>query len=253
MTQTIQTNFKRIETKYILSQQQLKALLVDLAPYLREDEFPTSTISNLYFDTPDFDVIKDALDKKHRREKIRMRSYLQAPTNDSQAFLEIKQKDAEGVGHKYRLVSNPVAITKLLTQGKGHSSIVDYNLVNEVHALRDRYENLEPRIYTYYDRYSLKQKKGLEDKVRITFDRNLRYRDEDLTLTAGNHGKPLLEDDQIIMEIKAAADKPTWLQDILDRHGLVQMKFSKYAAAYHKSQGLFYQPRASHNLESQGV
>lgn len=46
------------------------------------------------------------------------------------------------------------------------------------------------------------------------------------------------------MEIKAPGDKPQWLQDILDKYGLLEQKFSKYSCAYHKSQGLAYAPQA---------
>ena len=59
----------------------------------------------------------------------------------------------------------------------------------------------------------------------------------------GNHGFPLLDEDTIIMEIKAPGKKPDWLQAILDKHGLEEQKFSKYSCAYHKSQGLDYGPR----------
>lgn len=45
------------------------------------------------------------------------------------------------------------------------------------------------------------------------------------------------------MEIKAPGDKPQWLQDILDKYGLVEQRFSKYSCAYHKSQGLAYAPQ----------
>ena len=53
------------------------------------------------------------------------------------------------------------------------------------------------------------------------------------------------------MEIKAPGNKPQWLQDILDKYGLMEHKFSKYSCAYHKSQGLSYAPRPS--IESAGT
>ena len=43
----------------------LEDLLTDLKEYLVEDDYPTSTISNIYFDTDNFDVIQDALDGNH--------------------------------------------------------------------------------------------------------------------------------------------------------------------------------------------
>ena len=110
-------------------------------------------------------------------------------------------------------------------------------------------------MYIYYDRYSLKEKKYIEgynyNKIRITIDQNLVYRDENVSLFAGNHGHALLDDDTVIMEIKAPGNKPQWLQDILDKYSLMEHKFSKYSCAYHKSQGLPYAPHPS--IESAGT
>ena len=248
MVKQLETRFKRIETKYVVSKENLEDLLTDLKEYLVEDDYPTSIISNIYFDTDNFDVIQDALDGNHRQEKIRMRTYLANPKIDSKVFLEVKSKDDEGIGHKFRLVSTPLAITNLMTDGKNHGQITDRQLLQDIHHLRQRYdEGLKPRMYIYYDRFSMKEKETIEgyayNKVRVTLDQNLTYRDEDVSLFKGNHGFPLLDEDTIIMEIKAPGKKPDWLQAILDKHGLKEQKFSKYSCAYHKSQGLDYGPR----------
>ena len=121
MVKQLETRFKRIETKYVVSKENLEDLLADLKEYLVEDDYPTSTISNIYFDTDNFDVIQDALDGNHRQEKIRMRTYLANPKIDSKVFLEVKAKDDEGIGHKFRLFSTPLAITNLMTDGKNRS------------------------------------------------------------------------------------------------------------------------------------
>ena len=236
MVKQLETRFKRIETKYVVSKDNLEDLLADLKEYLVEDDYPTSTISNIYFDTDNFDVIQDALDGNHRQEKIRMRTYLANPKIDSKVFLEVKAKDDEGIGHKFRLVSTR-------------------QLLQDIHHLRQRYnEGLKPRMYIYYDRFSMKEKETIEgyayNKVRVTLDQNLTYRDEDVSLFKGNHGFPLLDEDTIIMEIKAPGKKPDWLQAILDKHGLEEQKFSKYSCAYHKSQGLDYGP---HPVQEKGA
>lgn len=255
MVKQLETRFKRIETKYVVSKDNLEDLLTDLKEYLVEDDYPTSTISNIYFDTDNFDVIQDALDGNHRQEKIRMRTYLANPQIDSKVFLEVKAKDEEGIGHKFRLVSTPLAITNLMTDGKNHGQITDRQLLQDIHHLRQRYdEGLKPRMYIYYDRFSMKEKETIEgyayNKVRVTLDQNLTYRDEDVSLFKGNHGFPLLDEDTIIMEIKAPGKKPDWLQAILDKHGLEEQKFSKYSCAYHKSQGLDYGP---HPVQEKGA
>lgn len=256
MKKTVETSFKRIETKYLVAKEDLEDLLKDLKHYLVEDDYPMSTISNVYFDTADFNVIQDALAKQHRREKIRMRTYLENPTADSPAFLEVKSKDDAGVGHKFRLVSNAASITRLMTDGFVDQTIQDKELVAEIQALRERYNHqLQPQMYIYYDRLSLKEKKSIQgypyNKIRVTIDQNLVYRDQHVSLLHRKGGEPLLEENRIIMEIKAPGEEPQWLKNILDQYGLEQQKFSKYSCAYHKSQGLDYAPRPVQ--ESRGV
>ena len=82
----IETTFKRIETKYVVSKEILDKLIQDLKEYLVEDDYPISTISNIYFDTEDFDVLLDDDFGAKRKEKVRMRTYLSQPKIDSQVF-----------------------------------------------------------------------------------------------------------------------------------------------------------------------
>ena len=89
----LETTFKRIETKYIISKDKLDKLIQDLKEYLVEDDYPISTISNIYFDTEDFDILQEEHLGDKRKEKVRMRTYLSQPKIDSQVFLEIKTKD----------------------------------------------------------------------------------------------------------------------------------------------------------------
>ncbi|ENI9073121.1 VTC domain-containing protein, partial [Listeria monocytogenes] len=72
----LETSFERIETKYLVSKTDLQDLIEDLKDYLVEDDYPTSTISNIYFDTEDFQLIQESLQDQHKKEKIRMRTYL---------------------------------------------------------------------------------------------------------------------------------------------------------------------------------
>ena len=252
----LETTFKRIETKYIISKDKLDKLIQDLKEYLVEDDYPISTISNIYFDTEDFDILQDEHLGDKRKEKVRMRTYLSQPKIDSQVFLEIKTKDQEGIGRKYRLLSTPSSIINFITKGHLDASITDTVVIEKVKKLHQDYKQaIKPRMYIYYDRYSLKEKKYIKGydyhKIRITIDQNLVYRDENVSLFAGNHGDALLDDDTVIMEIKAPGNKPQWLQDILDKYSLMEHKFSKYSCAYHKSQGLPYAPRPS--IESAGT
>ena len=156
----IETSFKRIETKYVVAKGDLANLIENLKIYLVEDDYPTSTISNIYFDTEQFDMIQEDGQGTKRKEKIRMRTYLSQVQPDSQVFLEIKSKDRAGVGRKHRLLSTPQSITQFMTKGQLDSSIKDRMMIEKIQQLQEEYQQtIIPRMYIYYDRFSLKEKK----------------------------------------------------------------------------------------------
>ncbi|MFQ9127228.1 MAG: VTC domain-containing protein [Butyricicoccaceae bacterium] len=45
------------------------------APRMERDRFSESTISNIYYDTPDFRLIRRSLDRPAYKEKLRLRTY----------------------------------------------------------------------------------------------------------------------------------------------------------------------------------
>ena len=60
-TQKIQKQFKRREVKFILDKETFAQFEQELSQYMVEDQFAKSTISNVYFDNDDFDMIQDAV------------------------------------------------------------------------------------------------------------------------------------------------------------------------------------------------
>ena len=69
-------------------------------------------------------------------------------------------------------------------------------------------------------------------QLRITFDRNIRWRRDRLTLDAGDDGKRLLPEDQILMEVKTLGACPLWLCRALSAQHIYPASFSKYGACY---------------------
>lgn len=65
------------------------------------DEYGESLICNLYYDTPDYRLIRRSLDKPLYKEKLRLRCYGQ-PRTDSTAFIEVKKK-FNGILYKRRM------------------------------------------------------------------------------------------------------------------------------------------------------
>lgn len=229
MTKQInQKEFKRVETKYLVEAQQLPALLQDLNDHMQADDFAQSTITSLYFDTENFQMIQDSLAKKHGKEKLRLRTYASQPGLDSPAFLEIKQKIA-GVGYKYRVKTTPQeALTALA--GTGNSVSQDVRMTDQLALLQDRYQTIQPRMLISYNRLSFK---GRDDAaVRVTLDRDLTYALVTSLTLSSSAAIPLVTNNQLVMEIKVSDQLPTWLQTILAKYNLEKASFSKYGQAY---------------------
>ena len=71
MSQPIQNCFERYEKKYFLTPAGQKALLQIIAPYIKMDFYGKYTICNLYYDTPDWRLIRASLAKPVYKEKLR--------------------------------------------------------------------------------------------------------------------------------------------------------------------------------------
>ena len=67
--------FRRRELKFIINQSQRNALQQLLEEKMVPDKYGQNTICNLYFDTPDFRLIRRSLEKPVYKEKLRLRSY----------------------------------------------------------------------------------------------------------------------------------------------------------------------------------
>lgn len=198
--------------------------------YVEEDEHATSTIGNIYFDNDRFQMIRESLEKPYFKEKLRMRTYEQAPTDDSTVFLEIKKK-VRKIVYKRRIDATLKAGEAYLMEGDD-SLIEDSQIKREMDWLKTRYGTVKPKMYIYYDRFSMKGKE--DESVRITIDHNILYRDYDLSLSSGVYGDYLLPEDHVIMEIKIPGAYPLWLVEILNKYHVYPTSFSKYGTAYKK-------------------
>ena len=91
--------FRRTEKKFILNQEQYNKLFILINDHLNKDPYYKSTICNIYYDTNNYDLIINSLEKPIYKEKIRLRSY-NIPTLNDNVFLEIKKKYKGIVGKR---------------------------------------------------------------------------------------------------------------------------------------------------------
>ncbi|MBQ1515273.1 MAG: polyphosphate polymerase domain-containing protein, partial [Lachnospiraceae bacterium] len=107
--------FERSEIKYLVNDFQRAALLSAMKDFLEPDPHGESTICNVYYDTPDFRLIRHSLEKPVYKEKLRIRSY--GPAKPGQEiFLEMKKK-FDGVVYKRR-ISLPLAQAEAFLAGE---------------------------------------------------------------------------------------------------------------------------------------
>jgi SPX domain protein involved in polyphosphate accumulation len=100
----------------------------------------------------------------------------------------------------------------------------------ELDYFRRFYEGLRPAVYLCYDRSAWFSSE--DPDFRATFDNNIRWRREDMSLCAPEGGETLLLPSQSLFEVKTADAIPLWLVEALDAGGIRQASFSKYGEAY---------------------
>lgn len=218
--------FKRYELKYLVTQEQKALLLRAMEPYMRPDEYGRSTICNIYFDTPDYLLVKRSLEKPVYKEKLRVRSYGRA-TRESLVFLELKKK-YKGVVYKRRICAQEQEAMNYLLRGSALSQ--GGQIVEEIDYFKEMYQGLAPAVYLSYEREAFYGKEDRE--LRVTFDENIMWRKHSLSLCAKSYGMAVLEPDMVLMELKIASAVPLWLCRLLSENAIFQTGFSKYGRAY---------------------
>ena len=220
--------FRRMEKKYIITKKQYEKIQEIINEYMIEDSYGKSTICNIYFDSPNYDMISHSIEKPFFKEKVRLRSY-NTPTEDSKVYLEIKRK-YDGVVGKRRIEMQYKDFEKYF---KNRSSLENEN--KQIKSELDYYfrqYSLKPAMYISYAREAYYQKDNPD--FRITFDTNIVARDYDLKLSNNVGETELLEKNLYIMEVKTLGAIPMWLTRKLSSIGVVPGTFSKYGEAYEK-------------------
>ena len=223
----IQTVFERYEKKYLLTPAQYIVLREAIQGHMREDDYGKYRICNLYYDTPDYQLIRASLDGPVYKEKLRLRSY-GVPAPEDAVFLELKKK-FQGVVYKRRAVMTLPQVQAYLRDGVRPQQ--DGQILDEIDWFRAFYHP-EARVFIGYDRTALT---GIEDDgLRVTFDTNLRWRDTVLDLAKGDWGAPFSTDGSVLMEAKLPGAMPLWLAQILGELRVYPTSFSKYGACYQR-------------------
>ena len=217
--------FKRYEIKYMITHEQKECLKRLSAEFMRADEHGKNTICNIYFDTPDYRLIRESIEKPLYKEKLRLRSYGTA-TPTTEVFAEIKKK-YKSVVYKRRIELPERNAMGYLCRGE---SIPDSQIKREIDYFLHFYGDIEPRVHISYRREALYSR--TDSNFRITFDDTVLYRTEALSLCEAPYGTPILNEGDVLLEVKTAGGMPMWLVRWLNENGIYKRSFSKYGTAY---------------------
>lgn len=221
----------RFEYKYLVSEAAARVLRARIAPFTRLDPHTRGpegqyTISSLYLDTPDLQLLEMGLTGRAERFKLRVRRYSELPSEP--AFLEVKRR-VNGIVHKTRTrVSGPAASALLRSGTRPRDASSPAGLLEfqrRVLALRAR-----PVLNVRYRREAHVSRGP--DGVRVTFDRGLECSD-------GRRGElaPLpfawraVELPGVVLEIKFTTAFPAWLGALARAFDLERRSVSKYSIA----------------------
>ena len=217
--------FKRIEKKYLLSEAQQEALFQRIGAQLRPDEYGRSTVLSLYLDTPDRRIIRSSIEAADYKEKLRLRSYGTAKA-DSTVFLELKKKFG-GVVYKRRAAMTLTEAERYLRTG---IKPFESQIMSELDWAMKLYGRPKGAMLIACEREAWFDE--AHPDLRLTFDRNIRCRENELRLDRGSAGTALLPKNTVLLEIKTAGAMPLWLAGALDAEGILPGSFSKYGEAY---------------------
>ena len=222
------TVMQRVEWKYILNAEQTDFFCERLKGHMEPDAYGLTTIQSLYYDTPDRRLVRTSIEKPEFKEKIRLRAYGRA-TDASPVFLELKRK-AFGIVYKRRVQATVPEVKRFFA---GEPVLdEDGQIDREMIYFRDYYKKLEPACMILYDRTAYYEPDG---DLRLTIDRNPRYRTDALSFDHAPVGIPLLAPGDTILEIKVQDTIPLWLVRILSEGNIKRGSISKYGEAYRRS------------------
>ena len=194
--------------------------------YMALDKYGRSSIRNIYFDTDSYRLISRSIDKPLYKEKHRIRSYGKASA-DGAVFVDLNKK-YDGVVYKRR-IAMPYE-TAMAWTAENAPCPVDTQISREIKYFLKFYETLKPRAFLSYEREAYYQKNGKD--FRVTFDDNILFRTTDLSLDSDVYGEPLLEEGQVLMELKCSGGIPLPFVKVLSREKIYKTSFSKYGTGY---------------------
>ena len=221
----------REELKYLVHHSTRTHLLNRWSRYLVRAEHlnadGVTPILSQYYDSPNMDFYHEKIDGERFRNKVRLRTYGYSFGDGGTSFLELKQRRNFSV-RKFRYKLPGSSMDYLLPENWRFEEEQSRNLFG---LLRDKYR-LRRTAQVWYLREAYQAR--VESDVRITFDNCLvgLHPDEALTRDLlADRTRSLMQDNLVIMEVKATKGIPPWVTAGVLAAELVQRTVPKYVVA----------------------
>ena len=221
----MEKNFRH-EYKYLISRQSAELLKLRLPHVMQRDRHagPTGqyTIRSLYFDDLAFGAFEEKVSGVDNRTKFRIRCY-----NYEDRIFKLEKKEKKG--HLTRKTAQTVSKADVISlQEDPRQRCPDHweGLAEEL-RLACLGKGAKPVVLVDYDRTPFVSVYG---NTRITLDENLRTRPFDANLLASPGAMmPVLDRNQVILEVKFDDFLPGYLSNALQDIPKVNLAISKFA------------------------
>lgn len=231
----------RHEKKYVISESKAVAIAQFIRSHMRPDKYCQSQpdgsymIATLYLDTQNLALCQHSMTGQKNRFKLRVRSYSDEP--DSPCFFEIKRRaDAAVIKTRSKIVPDEMA--HLLSEDF-HWSRLGHDVNESLKQFLFYMSSIcaKPMIRVRYRRQAFES--IMDDRVRITFDRELAYqvtRNANVDLNGG--GWRALPTRNVVLEVKFTGRFPAWVGRMTRHFDLRVQSVSKYVHSIRTSSSL---------------
>lgn len=225
-------SFNRYELKYVIHTSRLDGVVADIASQMTPDPHGDAggayTISSLYYDSAELHMLHSKLVGTKYRRKLRVRIYGDASTEPSRlAAVEIKQR-LNRTTQKRRVV---VPLGEALRICEARSAWTwddprDRAVADEIRHLVLALA-LRPACTIAYRRRAFVGSR-LDPGLRLTIDTDLWGTPPRLDFCTQRPTSFLMPRDWSILEIKVDDRAPSWINELVIRHGCQLRRVSKY-------------------------
>lgn len=226
----------RYELKFLIDESMAAAISHFVRTYLEPDpHMPADSqrgywLESVYLDSTKLALYQQTKDGVRNRFKLRIRYYDE--TENAISFLELKYRKSDTV-HKQRCRVTKTTALKLLDRGFLSKAELLCPTAEQQQALRLFCERMDciqarPRLHVRYLREAYVPRAG--NLARVTFDRELTG--FEYNRSHANAGRrrpvPVLDDGQVVMELKFTDQFPYWMRELTHTFGLRRNPYPKY-------------------------